>query len=104
MASAACCGHSFPATIRTRPRGAGLRGSPSEGEGELIQRARTDRARLAKVEAVAREQAAELSSVAAQGQAERETLRTRGAADRRQVLARIGDRLHKAHLDLATAQ
>ena len=78
MASAACCGRSVPATIRTRPRGAGLRGSPSEGEGELIQRARTDRARLAKVEAAAREQAAELAAVAAQGQAERETLRTGG--------------------------
>jgi septal ring factor EnvC (AmiA/AmiB activator) len=75
----------------------------ARAQGDLIGRARDDLARLAALEAAARERAATLASVETRARAERDTLRAK-AAERRQVLARIGDRTRKARTDLATAQ
>ena len=75
----------------------------ARAQGDLISRARDDLARLAALQAAAREQAAALASVETRARAERDTLRAK-AAERREVLARIGDRARKARTDLATAQ
>ena len=72
-------------------------------QADLIQRTRDDLARLAGVEAAAREKAAELAAVETKARAERDSLVAR-AAERRQVLARHADQIRKQRRDLETAQ
>jgi septal ring factor EnvC (AmiA/AmiB activator) len=75
----------------------------ARAQADLIQRTRDDLARLAGVEAAAREKAAELAGVEKKARAERDSLVAR-ATERRQVLARLADQIRKQRRDLETAQ
>jgi septal ring factor EnvC (AmiA/AmiB activator) len=75
----------------------------SRAQADVIRTTREDLARIATLEARARDHAAELAAVDAKARSERSALRAK-AAERRQVLARMSGEIRKAQRDLDTAQ